>query len=426
MSTPIERSTMSATHDSPPSEFRYWANQDKPKASKFRRIFKTVLRFDPDLPADVINGLGLAYFHADPVAEAFVDEVYLGRGAAEGRKMLELALARGVSAVPDAPESMKRLFAEFEKEPDWFDAAQAEIGAKAFRRYGSAMFSFLGSVTLEGYEENSLTKPLILTGAYAGDTAQNRFLETAAFWIDVSEPGGMAPGCAGRMTAMRVRIMHVFVRRRLLSHPEWKVSDWGVPISQGDAITTLVAGSLLPGLALQVMGFRPTRKEILAMMHFWRYVGHILGVQPKWFPENLRDGVRYLYYVATKSADLAGQDGIKLAQSYTAAFAPPKDKKLQPWERLKATLEYNIQRGYVGLFVMGATKKKNSLPSAGLWMFYPLARFPFLFVWETFRRILPPLDALHDRFARWERKRWLDKHLGKRKAQYTAVESFTR
>ena len=170
-------------------------------------------------------------------------------------------------------------------------ARAVEHGARVFRRYGTAMFRFAGAVTLEAYSESSVAKPLILTGAYAGGSTRHRFLETAAFWIAVSEPGGLAPGAPGRASALRVRIMHVFVRKRLLAHPEWNVDAWGVPISQGDALLTLMGGSFAPGIAMQAMGYRPSVRDIEAMMHFWRYVGHLMGVRPRWYPTVDEGGV---------------------------------------------------------------------------------------------------------------------------------------
>src|SRR5258708_3986618 len=100
-------------------------------------------------------------------------------------------------------------------------------------------------------------------------------METARFWIDVSEPGGLAPGGAGRATAMRVRIMHVFLRRRLLAHPAWVLDAWGMPISQSDALITLMSSSLTPGLAMHLMGYRTSLREIDAMLHCSRYITHL-------------------------------------------------------------------------------------------------------------------------------------------------------
>jgi hypothetical protein len=85
----------------------------------------------------------------------------------------------GIGAVPDAPASMQRPFEESERDPHWLERDRMLHGAKTFRRVGPAAFSFAGVSTLLAYTENPIVKPLALTGAYAGDTALNRFMETA-------------------------------------------------------------------------------------------------------------------------------------------------------------------------------------------------------------------------------------------------------
>ncbi|AXQ30247.1 DUF2236 domain-containing protein [Solimonas sp. K1W22B-7] len=410
-----------------PSEFRYRENQAQPKLQPVRRWFQRIVGVGPDLPEPVLRTLGEMYYEADPVAEAFVDEVYLhGPGAAEGRRLLDLALERGIDAVPDAPASMRRLFAELETPPNWYDARQFELGRRLFRRYGPTIYRYMGAVTLEGYRENSVAKPLVMTGAYVADSTRQRFLETAAFWRDVSDAGGMDPGGVGRKTAMRVRVMHVFVRRRLLKHPLWREQDWGVPISQADALITLMAGSIMPALHLQLMGFRPTREEKLAIMHFWRYVGHVMGVQPRWYPENISDAAQFGYYVFTKGVDGAGEDFISLSRSFAQAFLAPGQAG-QTWgRRLRDWLEHRILLGTVNCFVSGPTRRRAGIPSAGLWNLYPLAGFPLLFLWETLRRGCPPLERLAYRHAEWRLRRWFAHHMHERKAEYTAVSQFTR
>jgi hypothetical protein len=169
------------------------------------------------------------------------------------------------------------------------------------------VFSFATTSTLEMYSESSVAKPLSLSGGYAGEAAHKRQLETVRFWIDVSEPGGLAPGARGRATAMRVRVMHVFIRRRLLKHPEWEYDAWGMPISIGDATMTLIGGATIPGLALWSAGHQTTIKEIEALLHFWRYIGHLLGVQPDFYPRNFRESVQltYAYMLSSRSCSVS-------------------------------------------------------------------------------------------------------------------------
>jgi hypothetical protein len=426
-----------ATPPGRPTEFRYWENLETPWARRLRRAGQLLLGFDPAPPRAVVETLQTMYYDADPLAEAFVDEVYLGRGQAAGRALLDAALERGVDSLPDPPASLVALFADLDRDPDWVDPALVAHGAKVFRRFGSAVFEFAGAVTLEAYSESSVAKPLIMTGAYAGASTKQRFLETAAFWIAVSEPDGLKKGAAGRASALRVRIMHVFVRKRLLGHPAWDLAAWGVPISQGDALLTLMGGSYAPGLAMQAMGFRPSRRDILAMMHFWRYVGHLMGVRPRWFPSSLREATQLAFVTIVKAAHQAGADGEALCRSYLEAFAPPPSpppgaapgderaaRRLRT--RMRARVSDGLHRGYTRFFLPPWTYRRNRLPGAGLWALHPVVQFPLIFTLESLRRRFARLDDVADRVARFERQRWFHRHMGGRSAEYRAREHFTR
>jgi hypothetical protein len=410
--------------DRVPSEFRYWQHIDHPRVSRVRAITKRILGFDPAPSDDVVRTLAAMYYDADPACEAFVDEVYLTRGSAAGRAMLERALAEGVHAMPDAPASLVALFSDLDHDPPWLDWERVEQGARAFRRYGTAVFRFAGAITLEGYNENSVAKPLALTGAYTGTSTRRRFLETAAFWIAVSEPGGLRPGAPGRGSALRVRVMHVFVRRKLLAHPGWDLDAWGMPINQGDALLTLMGGSFAPGLAMHLLGYLPSRDDIEAMMHFWRYVGHLMGVRPRWYPSSLREAAQLSFVTFVKGARLSGEDGRMLCQSFADAFRP--DPSLPLRKRLPAELEHRIHRAYTRLFVTPRSHRQFGLPSAGVWLFAPLALAPLTAATELARRTIPGVDAVVDRVARRSRDRWFASHMGGRTAEYRPVEQFTR
>ncbi len=123
---------------------------------------------------------------------------------------------------------MRRLFAEFERDPEWLDREQVELGAQVFRRYGTSVFSFATTSTLEMYSESSIAKPLSLSGGYAGRGGAQAPAGDGPL-LDRHHRAGRArtPGARGRATAMRVRVMHVFIRRRLIEHPEWDLRGVG-------------------------------------------------------------------------------------------------------------------------------------------------------------------------------------------------------
>jgi hypothetical protein len=418
------------SHDRIPGEFRYWEHLPSPRAQRLRAVLRALFRVDPAPSDDVVRAFASSYYDADPVAEAFVDEVFLAPSQAhqarqvEARALVDRALAHGVDAIADAPASLRRLFAELEAPPPWLDARRAALGARVFRRFGTHMHAFAGAITLHGYRESSVAKPLALTGAYTGESAHRRFLETAAFWIDVSAPDALAPGARGRATALRVRLMHVFVRRRLLAHPAWDLDAWGVPISQGDALLTLMGGSFLPGYGLKLLGYRTSREEIEAMMHFWRWVGHLMGVQPRWFPETTLDALRLMFVAEVKGVGASGDDGVRLARSYVDSYAPTAhDAGRDAWRK---RFERWVQLGYVATFVPAGSYAHFGLPRAGAARLHPFAQAPFVFARETLRRRVPAVDAWLDARVRERTERWVRRRLGARGAEYSAVERFTR
>ena len=416
------------THDARiPTEFRYWDHVDDRRVQLARKAWKVLWRFDPQPPDEYVRRFAQAYYDSDPVAEAFVDEVYMTRGASEGRKLLDRALEEGVEAVEDAPASMLRLFDEFERDPQWLDWEQVERGARVFRRYGTSVFSFATTSTLEMYSESSIAKPLSLSGGYAGEAAHKRQLETVRFWIDITEPGGLAKGppvARGRATAMRVRIMHVFIRRRLVRHAEWDLDAWGVPISIADATLTLMGGSVVPGLALWSVGHQTTIEEIEALLHFWRYIGHLLGVQPDWYPLDFRQAVQLMYAAFVKRAYAAAEDGEELVESYLPAFAPKAGTPLR--KRLRDELNYRAQIGYTRFWMLPASYNRHDMPNPWPWALHPLVQFPVVFTLETLRRLLPPLDQAADRVQSWRRNNWYANETGGKEAEFRPVEEFRR
>jgi hypothetical protein len=391
----------------PPTEFRYWENEGRPWVKALRTL-GSIAGFDPTLPRGAIEALASMYQDGDPLLEAFLDETGASK---EARAMFHQAARRGIESVPDAPASLRALFADLEKKPSWLDLERVERGARVFRRYGAAVFRFAGAITLAGYSESSVAKPLALAGGYIGSSARRRFLETASFWIEVSEPNGLAPGAPGWATSLHVRLGHALVRRRLSRHPAWNHAAWGVPISQADALFTLMGGSIAPALALRTMGFRTSREDIEALLHFWRWVGHIVGVEPRWYPATPEEAVKLVLVAFQRGANLAGEDGVLLCQSYANAFAP--DPKAPLEERLRAHLSHRLHLGYTRFFLPPWLYRKNRLPNAGIWALHPLAQMPWVLALETLRRISPALDDALDTRRRRSRRAWLERHMAK-------------
>ncbi|MGZ4456958.1 MAG: oxygenase MpaB family protein [Nocardioides sp.] len=408
-----------------PTAFRYWEAREEPawrrREDLARRLFKHEL-FPTDEQARMLCD---DLYGGDPVAERFVDEVFFGEiGHRRGREMLTRALADGIDAVPEAPESMRALFAEFDTVPDWVDREAVELGASIWRRWGTMLFNVAGVITLEIYTESGVATPLSLAGGYAGDNALRRFLESAKFWIDTSEEGGLfRPGSEGRTTAMLVRVMHVAVRKRVGEHPEWDAERWGLPISQTYMMLTQIGGSIAPALALWVLGYQTSAREMRALLHFNRYMGHLLGVQPQWMPETVRECLQVLALsTAARSYD-SGRHGRELIESFPAAFAPrPGQSGLA---RLRAAYNHRIISAYCAVWMAPGTRAAYDLPKAFPWVLVLAARWPLVTATELLRR-LPVLDTLHERAMVRHRRGWWEAQMEGREAAFDASSGLRR
>lgn len=425
MTGTLARETPDGT-DRCPSAFPYWDSVATERVQRVRRLVLRLTGFDI-LPTDEqARALCNDLYSGDPIAERFVEDVYHGEtGPTRAREMLDVALADGIDAVPDAPASMCALFEEFESVPDWVRPELVEQGAAIWRRWGTMLFSFAGAETLEIYTEAAVATPLSLAGGYAGDNALRRFLETCRFWMDVSEPGALlTPGSKGRATALKVRVMHVSVRSRVASHPEWDRSKWGLPISQTYMMLTLIAGSVTPGLALWVLGYQTTPREIRALIHFQKYMGYLLGVRLRWYPETIGDSLRALATTVVSRSHDSGRHGKELIESYPQAFAPRDGHR--GLTRLREAYNFRINSVYSAIYMAPGTRRKYSMPKVLPWMIIPIARFPLITAMELARRFVPGVARMQEKVMITHRENWYRAQMQGREAQFDASSALRR
>lgn len=421
----VEDAGTTPAHGRCPTAFRYWEAREQPEWRRRRALFRRLTGRDLFPTDDQAQALCEDLFAGDPVAERFVEEVFFGEiGHRRGRALLQQALEEGVDAIPDAPESMRELFREFETVPDWVDRDLVELGASVWRRWGTMLFSVAGVITLEIYTEGAVAMPLSLAGGYAGDNALRRFLETARFWMDVSAPGALfEKGGRGRATAMQVRVMHVSVRKRVAEHAEWDADAWGLPISQTYEQMTQIGGSTVPALSLWLLGYQTTPREMRALIHFNRYLGHLVGVQPRWAPTTILETLQTVMMATAARSYDSGRSGKELIESFPAAFAPRTGQR--GLARLRAAYNHRIYSAYCALWMAPSTRKHYDMPSAFPWLLIPLARWPLVTATELLRRV-PGLKQLHLELMDRHRESWWEAQMEGRRAEFDASSSLRR
>jgi len=407
-----------------PTAFRY--PQLSPRRARLRALAKR-LGIDPYPSDEVARAFIAGLTEGDPIAERFVAETYHGElGAKKARELVERAQRDGIDAVPEAPESMRALFEDFEQIPDWVDPDLVEEGAAVWRRWAYALGALGNAGTNDTYTEGWLAVPLSLSGGYAGQRALHRYLETSRWWIEVCRPGAiLTPGSVSRAISLHVRIMHVSVRDRVRNHPEWDAERWGLPISQSAMLLTLLGGSVAPALGLFALGHLTSPREMRAVLHFNRYCGHLVGVRcDGYFPETVADAWRILLMAdAARSYD-SGADGAELVESFVPSFAPTAAHR--GLARLRAEYHYRLQAGYLGLYMLPWNRRRYRLPSALPGIALLLGRAPVIAALEVARRVSPRIDRRWQEanLRRWEN--WLVWQSGGRAARFEAASPLRR
>lgn len=132
----------------------------------------------------------------------------------------------------------------------------------------------------------------------------------------LSVPDGLRPhGEAWQLTA-HVRVMHAMVNESFA--PRWDVARWGLPINQADQAATLGLFDATVLLGVRALGVPVTRRDSADIMHLWKYVGWLLGVDEQFLTDSERERHRLDYHLLLAQADIS-EAGPRLAQALLAA-----------------------------------------------------------------------------------------------------------
>jgi len=145
-----------------------------------------------------------------------------------------------------------------------------------------------------GYESAAINKPLIFTEALKKGAAK-RMAETIEFWVNVTGENALDRSALGFKHTIKVRLLHAYARISILKMPTWDNNQWGIPINQWDMVATNLGFSLAFLDGLRNLGFRPKKEEVEALLHFWKYIGFLLGIPPEYLPDTEEEAITELY-----------------------------------------------------------------------------------------------------------------------------------
>lgn len=264
----------------------------------------------------VWHTLGQGLTQCDPLADQLVDWMQ-AHGTRTAWALVNQAIDQGLAAVPDAPAPLRAFFMQVEHRPDWVNDDLLIEGARVCGLGGRAGMRALAVTGLmAGYQLAAVNQTLLATGALEKGAAR-RIAETTKWWIDVTEPGAMARSGDGFKSTLRVRIIHAMVRQHVAAQPSWDFADLGQPVNQTDMQATYLGFSTVYLLGMRLVGVPLTRRDKAAVMHLWRYIAWVNGVDPAFLHE-LQDGERsgmFLLHQNLLTQRMADTDSARLAQA---------------------------------------------------------------------------------------------------------------
>jgi hypothetical protein len=199
------------------------------------------------------------------------------------------SVERALAGAGDVPEPLRALLAAAARVPPWVDWHSVERGGRVLLRAGILGGVVLGAKALVyGYASPAGNKPLVLSGRLF-EQAARRLNETARFVQAVVRAGGMRRDGNGFAATVKVRLMHAQVRQFILRSQKWRHDLWGLPINQHDMMATSLLFSLITLQGLRQLGLHIDRDQSDDYMHLWRYVAHVIGVDPMLVPATERE-----------------------------------------------------------------------------------------------------------------------------------------
>ncbi len=324
-----------------------------------------------------------ALLEGDPLADDLVAWMH---EAKDRRATFERAVERG--APRDAPAPLAAFFAAIDRTPPWVDRETVALATDTLLRCArSGTYALGGASLMSGYLSSGAVKPLVATGLLL-TTARRRISETGKFLRDVATSGRLDRFSDGIKSAVRVRVLHAVIRRRLLASGRWRTEDWGTPINQRDMVGTNLEFSVAYIGGLTALGCLLSRREREAIMHLWRWLGLVVGVREDLLPKTFAEGLE-LAWIFNGTEQGPDDDSRALAAALVEAWSPGL-----PGRRSGAfgRVEGRFLTGFARFVLGRRAADALDLPDDA-WKYAPLVVMPMRASLEAMRKLVPGARA---------------------------------
>ena len=324
--------------------------------------------------------LGNALNQGDPLADDLVRWM-AAQGMSNGWKQFDLALSGDCS---QSAEPIDAFMKSVKSAPKWLDHRKVERGLAVSARSGKTGMRVLRDFGLmAGYQASAINQTLVKTGALEKGAAK-RVAETTKWWMDCTEPGGLSPDGAGFKTTLRVRVIHAMVRANLSRREDWNHGYYGLPINQLDMQVTYLAFSVMFLLGQRLLGVSINQQDADDVMHLWRYIGWLMGVNDSLLVCSEQEG-RAALYLNLLSQATADETSKQLGR---ALMDEPLGRHYPNFQWLRSRWDKHVHLSIIRFFVGRRGMKALGLP---IWTlpWYPLIFSPLNFLVQNTVRRLP-------------------------------------
>jgi hypothetical protein len=397
----------SNTTTTTPTRFYYYDNQDSRLSKNLKLYFKILFKTKNVEPSnELIEYYKDKLLESDKLADNLVDETFNNLEPGEGRKLFDQACLHGVSTLSSPPQALLDFFNTVETEPDWLDWDRIDRALDVCHRLGkSATYALSVSALLGGYTNNELTKPLTFAGALNGNSTFDRINYTSSFWMEITTPGALKRGEGGYNIALFVRFKHALIRRHILNNPDWRSEDWGVPINTADSAMTNIGFSTVMILGARALGMKVTDEEHEDVLHFWRYIGYLIGDDDMLLPKTKEESVQGLYYAGTSNRHSPEEDAVMLARSFFESLKYTGPNYLQ---KIKGFFIYWFYRVLAKHLIPSVHHEKLDMPPTyKLELILTPMLFGSNYILESVRTFMPKLEKYYIKLGRYRQLHWL-------------------
>jgi hypothetical protein len=342
---------------------------------------------------DEWQALGTTLNQGDPLADdvaTWMREI----GARTAWQRFEKGIAEGVESVRDNA-ALYRFLSHAATDPAWLDRRALDRGIAASGRAGATGMLALRDLGLwAGYRASAINQTLIRTGALEG-SAQRRVAQTTTWWMACNETGGMNVGEDGYHMTLRVRLVHALVRASLLRSPDWDRAWLGLPINQLDMQATYLAFSVVYLIGQRMLGVPVRKQEAEDIMHLWRYIAWLMGVDEQLLVSGEDEG-RVALYCNLLSQPGPDETSKKLGR---ALMDEPLDRRYRSFAWLRGQWNKQVHLSIIRFFLDADGMESLDLPK-GVLPWFPMLFGPPRFVFGILVRMTPATETWWTRRGR--------------------------